>query len=185
MILKNIFLSLGIAVSLGLVSPGLADTWTVDQENSQLGFEVQQGSSKLTGLFGSWKASIDFDPAAPETAKISAEINPATATTGNAQFDGTLPNQDWFDVSAFPAATFQSNTVTLVEGNSYRADGTLTIKGMEQPVELDFTLEITGDTAKATGTATVNRLSYGLGAGVGTDTVGDIVSVTLDLTATR
>ncbi|MDN3719063.1 YceI family protein [Roseibium salinum] len=61
----------------------------------------------------------------------------------------------------------------------------MTIKGISQPVELDFTLDIDGDTATAKGTATVNRLDYKLGSGVGTDTVGDVVTVTLNLTATR
>jgi hypothetical protein len=50
---------------------------------------------------------------------------------------------------------------------------------------MDFTLDIAGDTATAKGTAIVNRLDYQLGSGVGTDTVGDIVTVTLDLTAIR
>ena len=96
-----------------------------------------------------------------------------------------MPGKDWFDADAFPVAKFQSDAVSLVEGNSYRADGTLTIKGASHPVSLDFTLDIDGDTARAAGTAKLNRLDYGLGAGVGTDTVGDIVTVTLDLTATR
>ena len=53
------------------------------------------------------------------------------------------------------------------------------------PLVLDFTLAINGDTATANGMATLNRLEYGLGSGVGTDTVGDAVTVTLNLTATR
>ena len=108
-----------------------------------------------------------------------------SATTGNAQFDGALPGKDWFNAGDFPTAEFTSDTVELVEGNSYRAQGTLSIKGISQPVEMDFTLDIAGDTATAKGTAIVNRLDYQLGSGVGTDTVGDIVTVTLDLTAIR
>lgn len=185
MILKKIIFS-SIALSMaGAISAAQAESWTVDAANSTLAFEVAQGSSPLKGTFTAWDASIDFDVSAPENAVILATINPASASTGNPQFDTTLPAADWFDAAGFPVAEFKAEGASLVEGNSYRADGTLTIKGASHPVSLDFTLDINGDTAKATGTAKLNRLDYQLGAGVGADTVGDVVTVTLDLTATR
>ncbi|MCX2723001.1 YceI family protein [Roseibium salinum] len=183
--LKNLSYALMVLSAAATASPAYSDTWTVDPEKSTLGFEVTQGDGTVEGVFSTWDATIDFDPQAPETARISAEIQPMSAATGNPQFDGTLPGKDWFDAGAFPSAEFKSENVALVEGKSYRADGTLTIKGISQPVELDFTLDIDGDTATAKGTATVNRLDYKLGSGVGTDTVGDVVTVTLNLTATR
>ncbi len=177
---------LGLSTAMiGTISVAQAANWTVDAANSTLAFEVQQGSAPLKGTFTTWDASIDFDATAPENAVILATINPASAATGNPQFDTTLPAADWFDAAGFPVAEFKAEGATLVEGNSYRADGTLTIKGASHPVTLDFTLDIDGDTARAAGTAKLNRLDYQLGAGVGTDTVGDIVTVTLDLTATR
>ncbi|MEM9632762.1 MAG: YceI family protein [Pseudomonadota bacterium] len=185
MALKKLAYALPILAISTFSSHAFADTWTVDPAQSTLGFEVNQAGNALTGTFATWTASIDFDPNAPEAAKISAEINPGSATTGNPQFDGTLPNKDWFDVAGFPAAEFKADSVSLVEGNSYRASGTVTIKGVSHPVDLDFTLQIDGDTAKAEGKATLNRLDYQLGTGVGTDTVGDTVTVTLDLTAVR
>ena len=181
---KNVYI-LSITSAVVVNSPVLADTWNVDPEQSTLGFEVQQGDGTLKGTFATWTASIEFDPNAPETAEIAADIKAMSASTGNPQFDGTMPGADWFDVNAFPVAEFKADNVSLVEGNSYSADGTLTIKGISHPVKLDFTLDIDGDTAKAEGKATVNRLDYQLGAGVGTDTISDIVTVTLDLTAIR
>ncbi len=185
MLLKNILCAISISAVAAASTPAIAAEWTVDQDKSKLGFEVKQGDGTLTGFFGSWAAAIDFDPEAPETAKISATIDPASASTGNPQFDATLPGSDWFDADGFPRAEFKSEALKRVEGNSYRAEGTLTIKGISQPVDLDFTLEIEGDTAAAKGTARIKRLDYQLGAGVGDETVGDTVTVTLDLTATR
>jgi len=174
-----------LALTFSAAAPVQAEIWTVDPAQSVLGFEVQQGGSTLSGRFTAWDATIDFDPDAPETAEISATIRPASASTGNAQFDGTLPNADWFDSANFPDATFVATNVERIEGDSFRANGTLKIKGIVLPVALDFTLEIDGDTAAATGMASLNRLDYGLGTGVGADTVGDAVTVTLDLIATR
>lgn len=185
MMLKKFTYALAVLSTATLAGPAFSETWNVDPEKSRLGFEVKQGEGTLKGYFATWEADIDFDPAAPEDAKITAAIKPMSASTGNPQFDGTLPGTDWFNVDAFPTAEFKSDKVSLLEGNSYRADGTLTIKGVAQPVELDFTLDIEGDTATAKGTATVKRLDYQMGTGVGTDTVGDAVTVTLDLTAIR
>ncbi|KZM50203.1 YceI family protein [Labrenzia sp. OB1] len=181
---KNAY-TLSIIAASAFSTPALSETWNVDPERSRLGFEVKQGTDTLKGFFATWEADIEFDPDAPEQARISAEIKPMSASTGNPQFDGTLPGKEWFDINDFPTAEFTSQNVSHLEGNSYRADGLLTIKGAAQPVDLEFTLDINGDTAIAKGTATVNRLDYKLGAGVGTDAVGDIVTVTLDLTAVR
>ena len=178
-------LFLSAILCLAAAVPASADVWIVDKDKSRLTFEVQQGGGTLQGSFTSWDAAIDFDPASPETSVISAQIQPASASTGNAQFDGTLPGQDWFDTAGFPNAEFKTDTVALVQDTTYQADGTLTIKGASHPVTLQFTLEIDGDTAAAKGTAVLSRLDYGLGAGVGPDTVGDMVTVILDLTAHR
>lgn len=165
--------------------PAFADTWTVDRDKSSLSFEVVQGEGTVSGSFSSWDAVIDFDPAAPEQAKIKATIDTASAGTGSAQFDGMLPGPDFFDAPGFPQAVFESDKVTALGGEAYRAEGTLTIRDISQPVTLDFTLAITGNTAVADGTATVSRTAHKVGASVATDTLADAVKVKLDLTATR
>lgn len=185
MYLNSIKLAVAAVLAVGVSASAHADIWSVVDGQSKLGFEVKQGGGSLTGTFTQWTADIDFDPENPSAAKISAEIQPASATTGNAQYDGMLPGEDWFDASRFPVARFEASGAEHVEGNAYRADGTLTIKDIAQPVTLEFTLDIDGDTAHVEGTAKVNRLDYQMGASVGTDTVGDPVLVTLDMTAAK
>ncbi len=182
---KSLAFAASTAASLLLANPAAAATWTVDREASTLGFEVAQGEGKVTGQFQEWTADIDFDPNTPETAVISARIKPMSASTGNPQFDGTLPTPDWFDAGKFPDAEFKTVNVTSTGSNSYQANGTLTIKGISHPVALTFTLDVNGDTATASGSATVDRLDYKLGSAVGADTVGAPVTVTLSLTAVR
>ncbi|WP_153769520.1 YceI family protein [Labrenzia sp. CE80] len=175
------------ALSVGLLVPGvvLADTWTVDPAKSQLAFEVVQAGSSLKGVFETWTAEIEFDPDTPETAEISAEITTLSAATGNQQFDGTLPGRGWFNVNEFPVATFTTTDVSPAGDGAYVANGTLTIRDISLPIAVAFTLDIEGDTATAKGEAKVNRADYKLGAEVSGDTVGEVVTVTLDLTATR
>lgn len=175
----------GMLVSSLLIDPALASSWTVDREASSLGFSVPQGDSTLTGKFDTWDAEIDFDPDNVEAATIRATIDTSSATTGNPQFDGMLPTPDWFDVASFSEATFVSDEIEALGGNAYRANGLLTIRGMEQPVTLDFTLDIDGDTAIANGTASVDRLAHELGKSVGEAQVGQSVAITVELTAKR
>ena len=178
------FAALALATTV-FANPAFADTWTVDRDKSSLSFEVIQGEGSVTGSFGAWDAAINFDPASPEQAMIKATIETGSASTGSAQFDGMLPGPDFFDAAGFPQAVFQSDKVTALGGDAYRAEGTLTIRDISQPVTLDFTLNITGDTAVADGTATVSRTAHQVGASVETNSLADAVKVKLDLTATR
>ncbi len=183
--MKNKALAGALALAAAFASPALADTWTVDHDNSTLGFEVPQGGKTLSGTFESWTASIDFDLEAPEDALITVEIDTGSAETGNGQYDGMLETSDWFAVKEFGSADFTTDNVLVLDDGTYKADGLLTIKAVTLPIELNFTLDIDGDTAHAVGTATLDRKEYNLGPAVNADTVGETVTVTLDLTATR
>jgi polyisoprenoid-binding protein YceI len=58
------------------------------------------------------------------------------------------------------ATTFKANG-----SGAYEAVGTLTIRGITQPIALPFTLAITGNQAKADGTVQLIRTKFGVGQG--------------------
>lgn len=182
---------IALAAALPLLSApvfatsALADTWTVDKDASKLTFHVKQAEGEIAGSFQTWQASIDFDPAAPEKAVIKADIETASAVTGNRQYDDMLAQPDYFDAKTATTATFETTSVISLDEGAYKAEGTLTIKGISQPVILEFTLDIDGDTAHATGTASLSRSAYEMGASIGANTLADAVTVDLDLTASR
>jgi len=165
--------------------PALAGDWTVDPSASTLAFTAQQNGSPLEGRFTDWNAEIALDPQALDQASIVASIGTASATTGQPQVDGTLPGANWFDAAAHPQARFVSQEIVAVGDGRYEASGTLTLKGIEMPLTLPFTLEIDGDTARARAEVTLARTAYEVGTDVGTDTVADGVAVTLEIVATR
>jgi len=181
---RAVLIALPVAASL-LGAPALASPWTVDAEKSHLGFSVDQGGNDLKGTFETWTAQIDFDPEAPENAKLSATIATGSATTGNNQFDDMLPSAGWFASADFPEANFEASNVTATGEGIYEATGSLSIRGVSLPVTLTFQLDINGDTAHAVGTATLDRMAYKLGADVAPSHVNETVTVKLDLTATR
>ena len=95
---------------------------------------------------------------------------------------------DFFNESAFPEAVFKA-AITPAEGEDttqHIAEGTLTLKGMELPLTLPFTLLIEGDEAKMSGTTTLNRRDYNIGESYQDEaTVAYAVDVAIELTAKR
>ena len=171
-------------VALLAASPAFAKEWIIDYGHSRLGFVGMQGKSAFEGSFGKFEAHIDFDPEHPETGKIAATIDTASAATGDAERDSTMPQPDWFDVKHFAEARFTSTSIRK-SGSAYIADGMLSIKGIAQPVKLPFTLTQDGDHWRAQGRATLARNAFqvGIGQWANENYVGYAVDVVVDIAA--
>lgn len=175
---RSVFLSLAgllVAGSMGLGSVAAAKPWAVDAKKSAITFSGQHVGKTFKGSFGAWQADIDFDPAKPEAAKVAVVIDLASAKTGDAMYDKTLPNADWFNVAKTRQAKFVSTRISKTGDNAYVADGQLTIRGKAVPVKMPFTLNIAGDTATMNGKVTVKRTQWGIGSG--SDASGEWVSL--------
>ena len=180
--------SLSIVLPLLLAaSPALAADWTVDPAKSHLGFSGVQNGAPFQGSFGKWSAQIAFDPAHPEAGHAKVTIDLASAKTGDTQRDSALPQAEWFDVKAFPEATFEATGFVAKGGDAYEAPGTVTIRGIGKDVVLPFTLAIDGDKATAKGHLSLVRTGFGVGQGVWAtgEWVALDVGVDVDLTATK
>ena len=89
---------------------------------------------------------------------------------------------DFFDATQFPTALFSGDIVPSADG--YAADGTLTLKGITQPLRFDFDLMVTDGTAVMTTNFDLLRLDFGVGASMDDESsLGFPVSVAIELTA--
>ncbi len=174
-----------ILVVAGFCGTAQAKSWAVDYAKSHLGFIGKQGDTVFKGSFKSFKADIDFDPDHPETGKISATVDTASASTGDGERDGMLPKSDWFDTAKFPQAQFASTKITKAGTDAYRVDGTLTIKGITKPVILIFRLTQEGDHWRVQGNTALVRTDFHIGEGQWSkdSTVKSGVNVRIDLAA--
>ena len=136
--------------------------WTV--QTATVNFTGTQEGTPFTGTFADVAVDIDLDPDAPEDGRIRAVIAPASASTADAERDRALPTRDWFSTKAFPTATWESDSITRTS-DGYLARGELTLKGVTRPADLPFALDVIGNTARASGTLTLQRQDYGVGAG--------------------
>lgn len=176
-------------VTLGglvLAGPVAAQTWEIRADESQLAFEAEQQGAKFKGEFERFAAEIVFDPADLANASVTVTVDVTSFNSANRDRDGSVGAAAWFHFKEFPKAVFTANEFRA-QDEGYVAEGTLSIKGIEQPVSLAFSLEIEGDTARMSGETRLDRTAFNVGTGEWEDpkSVGHSVTVLVDVVADR
>ncbi len=163
-----------------------ATPWKV-AAGSKLTFATSWGGDAIEGRFDKWHADVVFGPEALDTSKVTVSIDMTSAKTGDEQRDASLPSGDWFDSAAHPKAIFTATKFAKTGADRYVAHGSLSLRGVTKPLDLPFKLTITGDKAKVSGEASLDRTVFGVGQGefTATDQIPAKVSVRVELTATR
>lgn len=146
------FLStLTVALLVLSAMPALADettqeipagAYTLDTSHASLIFRVDHlGFSKYTSKFGTFDATLQFDPAKPEASKVSAKIDPNSLTLDNPPegFTEKLRGKDWLNTKEFPKITFASTKVSVTGKNTADITGDLTLHGVTKPITLHTT----------------------------------------------
>lgn len=117
-----------------------AGTWNVDPTHSRVGFVARHMMvTKVKGQFSDYTAKVEIGEN-PLASSIEVEVQMASVDTGNADRDGHLRTNDFFNVDEFPTMTFRSTSI-LSDGDDYTLTGELTIKGITKPVEFELEFE--------------------------------------------
>jgi polyisoprenoid-binding protein YceI len=179
--------ALAVAALALAASPAAAQRWVVDPAKSAIQFESAQAGAPVRGRFGKWSADIRFDPAKLAEARVVVVVDLASATTGDRNVDSQLPTADWFNVAGGAQARFTSSAITAAGPGRYVARGTLAMRGASVPVELPFTLTISGQQAVMRGQTRLDRRAFTLGMGSDSSAawVPFVVPVTVSVTAQR
>lgn len=154
---------------------------------SALTFATSWSGTAVEGRFDTWTANILFSPDALDRSKVTVAIDMASAKTGDAQRDATLPAPDWFDAANHPKAIFTATRFERRGPDRYVAHGKLSLRGVSKAVDLPFRLTIVGDKARMSGDAAIDRVAFGVGQGefTATDQIPAKVAVHVQLTARR
>lgn len=181
---------------LAMACPALAaPEWTIDPAGSALSFTATQNGAPTEGGFGAFSGTIAFDPDDLAGTRIEIDVDMGSVTGPYDAFSDTLKQDVWFASAAFPKAHYSSSSVTRAPEGGYRAEGTLTLRGIGAPVALTFDFKQFGPRdgtpgtlrAVAVGDATVMRTVFGVGQGAWakTDEVKDAVGVHFTIAAER
>ncbi|MFX0542629.1 cytochrome b/b6 domain-containing protein [Roseovarius sp. S4756] len=160
----------------------VSSEWQV--EDGDLNITIVQNGSNVTGNFEDWTAEISYDPQADAEGQHGAvTVTVAIPSLTLGSVTGQAMGADFFAAEDYPTAVFEA---ALIEEDGLIADGTLRIKDQSVPVRMPVDLVIEGDTAKASGALTVNRLDFGIGTGTQDESsLAFDVRIDWALTATR
>jgi polyisoprenoid-binding protein YceI len=170
-------------------APSATGTYAIDATHSRIGFVARHAMvTKVRGSFNEFEGTGHFDAEDPSRSSLQLTIQAASIDTRNADRDGHLRGNDFFDMEAYPEITFASTAVEQVDAVTFRVTGDLTIKGTTKPVSVD--LEYTGSAVDPygntrlglEGSTVVNRKDFGVNWNTALEAGGVLVSekVTLE-----
>lgn len=183
---------LAASLLLALRSAPAVETYQIDPVHSSASFKIKHLVSRVTGRFTEFSGVIAGDPAQPEEAQVSVEINTASINTNDPKRDEHLRSAEFFDVAQFPHISFVSKKVNQTGEDSAFVIGDLTLRGVTKEVILQTKFLGRGKDAKGllrTGweaRTTLKRSDFGLTwskAIEGTQVVGNDVEIELNIEA--
>ena len=92
------------------------------------------GYSWLVGRFNGFNGQFSFDAAAPETTRITVDIDPASIDTNYSERDIHLRSKDFLAVTDYQDARFESDSVTVTGADTAQVRGRLTLRGVTKDI---------------------------------------------------
>ena len=162
--------------------PALAQQKLVPAD-SKISFITRQMGVPLEGHFKKFDAQVAFNPAQLASSNITLNVDTGSATFDAPETDAEMPKATGFNVPKFPKATFQSSGIKALGGGKFEVAGKLSIKGVSRDVVAPVTLVQNGALTTATGTLTIQRLTFKIGENEWADTsmVADDVQIQFKL----
>ncbi len=157
--------------------------YTIDPTHSRVGFVARHAMvTKVRGSFNEFEGTGHFDADNPANSQLSLTIQANSIDTRNADRDGHLKSNDFFDMETYPEITFVSTSIEQTDDDEYKVTGDLTIKGVTKPVTVEFEYDGTavdpyGNTRVGLeGKTTVNRKDWGVNWNAALEAGGVLVS---------
>ena len=158
-------LVLAAGLLLAAAWPAQAAQWRMEPAGSRLEFAATFETAAAPGVFREFDARMRFDADAPADGRLEVTIVVKSADMNSADVNKAIAGPEWFDYARFPRAEFVATDIRRTDTGRYLARGVLTLKGVQQPVEVPFTWTETGDAARIEGELVVKRGAFGIGTG--------------------
>ena len=171
-----------------------AGTYVIDGAHSSASFQVRHaGIAKVRGSIAITSGAVTVGDDL-EASSVTAVLDPASVSTGDANRDNHLKSADFWDAASKPEWSFTSTTVK-VDGDDIVVIGDLSINGVTRQVELPT--EFTGTATDPFGNPRagfeseieISRADFGLTWNAALETggflVGDKVKIALDISTIK
>jgi polyisoprenoid-binding protein YceI len=169
-----------------------AETWRLDPVHTRVMFAISHaGFSNAIGTVSGSTGTLVFDPEDWTTASLKATVPLSRLDLGDAKWNEATLAGNLLDAKEHPTAEFVSERVEPIAPDRARVHGTLTLRGVTQPVALDVTLNALKRhplppfrrTVGFSATATLSRKAFGITAW--SSVIGDSVELRIEAEAVR
>lgn len=159
--------------------------WIIDQGGSSVGVQYITNDEPREGRFDRFSGEAWFDPDDMASARLVFTVEAESIVFGDQLATDFVKSQDWFWVTEHPQAIYTLEALEHIEGDQYRAQGVLKLRGVEKSVEGQIKVEIAGDLARASGQVDFDRRDFEVGVGFTSFlvSISNDVSVLFELTA--
>lgn len=120
-------------------------TYSLDLTHASVVWKVSHlGFSTYVGRFNNFDAKLELDSENFEKSSVNVDIKVDSLDTDypnpeEEDFNAKL-SQDWFKSGDHPSITFETNSVSALDGSDFTIEGDLSLMGQTHPVTLDATL---------------------------------------------
>ncbi len=167
-----------------------ASLWTVNHQSSEIGFIAIQEGNAFTGHFERFDVELSFDPEHLDSSYFRVIIDTGSVNTQSPERDEILRSTDFFDISQWPHARFNTNLITSLGNGFYLASATLQIRDQTLILYFPFQLSVLKQNRSllsGSGELLINRFDFDLAQGEWRDTriIGEQVLIRVKLKASK
>lgn len=163
-----------------------ASQYALDPAHTQVAFSIERfGFNHVLGRFDVVAGAVTLDDAHPERSSVTASVQTASVSSGNALRDEHVRSPRWLDAAQFPTMEFRSTAVRRTSDNTAEVTGDLTLHGATHPITLTVTLNQRGRSpangAQAAGfsaTGVLSRAQFGIVTAP--NLIGDEIRITIE-----
>jgi polyisoprenoid-binding protein YceI len=156
----------------------------INPSNSKIEFVGAKVTASHPGGFTDFAGEVDLaDPI--EQSRIRVTIQTESIFADKEKLTKHLKSPDFFDVTKFPTATFESTEIKK-EGEGHTISGDLTLHGVTKRISFPATISANDSQVDATAEFSINRKDFGIMyPGMPDDLIRDLVVIKLSLKLPR
>lgn len=176
--------ALGLLVILAVAHSEavLAETWELEPAQSRLIFRPSWEGVPFEGEFRRFSAVLELDPEGVDVGRLTVQVDITSADAGGEDLNQALAGPEWFDLDKYRTAVYVAERIRKTVEDHYVAEGTLSLKGTEHPLDLPFTWRIRDGSGVLSARVDVNRRDWRIGEGewAGGEGIGLQVEIEVD-----
>ncbi|MGM0480018.1 MAG: YceI family protein [Bacteroidota bacterium] len=139
--------------------------WSINEDQSQITFALGPPDGRTEGAIQSISGEVVVADELNKS-ELSVVMKVASLTTHNSMRDESLMSDDYFHEEQYPEMTYEAKSFKK-DGDTYLLDGTFTMLGTSNPLEVELKLVGTGESdgkkvAILWGKSQLDRTTYGM-----------------------